>query len=114
MGVLYIKKDRVRDWMKITRKNFMYLAREYGDVRPSYMSQLVNNATNIPGNFVGFLMHETNMGFDDLFYYDPNICKRNFYGTHVLFNGKMLKSHEYRSFVKDTLEEKIILDTAKI
>jgi len=114
VGVLYIKKDKVLPWMKMTRKNFLYLAREYGDVRPSYMSQLVNNATNIPGNFVGFMIDQTKMSYDDLFYYDPTVEKRIFFGRHVLVNGRMLKSHEYRSIVRDTIEEKIMLDTAKV
>ena len=108
MGVLYIKKDRLLEWMRLTRKNFLWLAREYGNVSPSYISQIINNSTNISGNFVGFILHETKFSFDDLFFYDETVSSRNFYGKEVYFNGSMLKSDEYRKVVDKTISKELI------
>ena len=110
MGVLYIKKDVIQDWMRVTKKNFLWIAHNYNpkNPSPSYISQIVNNTTNISGNFVGFILNETNLNFDDLFYFDENVVERNFYGKKVFFNGIMLKTDEYREIVSRTIQKETL------
>lgn len=116
MGILLIKKDVMEDWMQATRKNYLWIAREYGRsspkgcISPSYISQIVNNNTNIAGNFLGFILHQTKLNYDDLFHFDPNISKRTFHGKEVYFNGAMLKSTDYSEVVKAILEKRKVLD----
>lgn len=111
MGILYIKKPVIENWLRVTKKNYLWIAKHYKNVSPSYISQCMNNTTNIAGNLVGFLIHETKLDYNDLFYYDPNIVDRDFFGKEVFVNGNLFKTKDYKQLVRDTIEEKIVLDT---
>lgn len=108
VGVLLIKKDVIENWMRVTRKNYLWIAREYGNVSPSYISQLINNRTNIAGNFVGFILDKTQLRFEDLFYYARGISSRDFFGKEIYFDGQFVRSAEYGEKVKGLLEEKTV------
>lgn len=83
----------------------MWLACEYG-VRPSYISQIMNNRCHISGNFIGFILTLTNMNFHDLFFYDGERDHRKFYGKEISYDGKVLNSDLYYQVIDRRIKKK--------
>lgn len=105
MGALLIQKDVIDEWLKITRKNQLYLAQRYnGGVGPSYMSRVLNNGAKYSADFVGWILDETKINYYDLFQYNPYITKREFYGSEINFNDKLISSSEYRAMINTQIK----------
>lgn len=114
-GLLYAKTERFDEWNKFHQKKLLWWATQCG-VSPCYVSSIMNNRINIPGNFVGAAMHITRLDFDELFAFDPHISSRTFLGKgEVEMNGRILKKGNYRQLVDSTVRKELIsLDFKKI
>lgn len=99
MKMLMLKSDRLKAWLRVTKKNQLWLAKEYG-VRPAYISQIMNNRTHISGNFIGFVLSITKMDFHDLFYFDAEKENRKFFGKDIHLDGKVFNSDSYYKIVR--------------
>jgi len=102
--MLLIRGPIVKKWLKLTRNNQKYLAEKYG-VKPSYISQIIHNQCNISGNFVGFIVNETKMRYEDLFLYVPVKDERKFLGEEIWCEDQFMDRDCYTHFIKNKLKE---------
>jgi hypothetical protein len=96
--MIMLRTDELKKWLKVTHKNQEWLAYHYG-VRPSYISQIMNNRTHISGNFIAFILTKTQMPFEKLFYVSAEKENRAFYGKEILVGNNSMNSRNYYRFV---------------
>ena len=107
--MILLRSEALRKWLKITRKNQEWLAQAYC-VRPSYISQILNNRCPISGNFIGFILSVTRMNFEDLFYYDGEPDRRLFFGKDIIYHGKVINSELYYRVIRARIEKNLELE----
>ena len=86
--MVVIIKEKIIGYLRIIGRDQSWLATEFG-VTKGYISLVVNNKCKMPLVMIERLLVLTGMRFENLFYFDGIIDKREFYGS-AIFDGEEL------------------------
>ena len=93
--MVVIIKERVQEYLHAIGRDQSWLAKKFG-VTKGYISVVVNNKCKMPLVMIERLMILTGMRFENLFYFDGHLDKREFYGSAIFNGGEMLDNFAYK------------------
>lgn len=96
--MLLLNRERLESWLKVTNRNPAWLARELNMSR-AYVSLIMANKCKMSTRFVSDITMLTKIPFEVLFHQVAQGDDREFYGSSIYFQGRMVESKNYRTML---------------
>ncbi len=92
--MIVLRKEVLRDWLKVTKRNQNWLAHEMGYTK-GYISQVMNDECKISAGFIERILIVTKIQFGDMFYFDGRPDTRENYGEVFVFEGQNFNKRRF-------------------
>lgn len=96
--MILLNKEKFTAYLKTIGRDQSWLARKFG-ITKGYVSQLVNNKCHIPALMIERLLMLTGMRFEDLFDFNGQEDRREFFGKDIYIDEKKYNNGEYKKYL---------------
>jgi transcriptional regulator with XRE-family HTH domain len=103
--LILIYGSKIREWLKLTRRSQVWLAKRMGIGR-AYLHRIITNDCKIYTDVIERLLTITGFSFEELFYFDGKEDTREFYGTGIKWLGKYETKKKYLDEINAILKKK--------